>query len=433
MIYLGQIVLNGELVAANLEFPGDEHVLTIGPTRSGKGRRLLVPNLVAHPEISMLVVDPKGELAGWTARHRAAHGSEVIILDPFAALAGDGRVPHTDIGFNPLRMIDPASPDFVDDATGLAEALVQVEGREPHWSASAQDLVAGLIMQVRAEAGMAGTLRDVRTVMSISPSVFELAVEAACGANLHPAIPAKLLKFTEASGNKELQSVISTAQTQTRFLDSPQIQASLAKPGFDFAALKQRPMTVYLVLPPARLTTHAKWLRLIIDSAIRALQRSPRNRVRPDVLFILDEFPQLGRLESVETSMALNAGYGIKIWAVVQHLNQLVAEYGSNWETFFSGGVINAFAPRDVFTSKKLEELSGFQMIERPGHSVTDEGNVTVSMNLEKREVIMAQELRAMPRGQLISFVPTDAGQKMIFTHARDFSELADVAPHIAL
>jgi type IV secretion system protein VirD4 len=433
MLYLGQIVLNGELVAANLEFPGDEHVLTIGPTRSGKGRRLLVPNLIAHTDQSMIVVDPKGELATWTARHRSKKGSEIVILDPFSALASDRGVPQQAAGFNPLLTLDPASPDFVDDATGLAEALIKIEGNEPHWSASAQDLVAGLIMQVRAELGDAGSLQHVRRVLSLSPSVFEKAVAVACQNNLHPAIPGKLLKFTESVGNKELQSVLSTAQTQTRFLDSPPIQANLSKAGLDFGALKERPVTVYLVLPPARLTTHAKWLRLLIDAAIRALQRSPRNPSRPDVLFVLDEFPQLGRLESIETSMALNAGYGIKIWAIVQHLNQLVSEYGDNWETFFSGGVINAFAPRDVFTSKKLEELSGFHMIERPGQSISDTGGVTVSVSLEKREVMMAQEIRALPRGRMISFVPTDAGQKMIFTFARDFTDLPEISSYVSV
>jgi type IV secretion system protein VirD4 len=50
-----------------VEFGGPEHILTIGPTRSGKDRRLLAPNLIHDTDRSMLVVDPKGELARWTA------------------------------------------------------------------------------------------------------------------------------------------------------------------------------------------------------------------------------------------------------------------------------------------------------------------------------------------------------------------------------
>src|SRR5258708_33458164 len=72
-----------------IEFQGPEPILTIGPTRSGKGRRLLAPNLIYDTDRSILVVDPKGELAQWTADHRARQGSEVVALDPFGVLAND--------------------------------------------------------------------------------------------------------------------------------------------------------------------------------------------------------------------------------------------------------------------------------------------------------------------------------------------------------
>ena len=38
---------------------------------------------------------------------------------------------------------------------------------------------------------------------------------------------------------------------------------------------------------------------------------------------MLDEFPQLGKLESIEKSLAICAGYGVKICIVAQSMGQL--------------------------------------------------------------------------------------------------------------
>lgn len=50
-----------------LGWGGDGHVLTVAPTRSGKGVGLVVPNLLNYAG-SMMVVDPKGE--NWAVTHR---------------------------------------------------------------------------------------------------------------------------------------------------------------------------------------------------------------------------------------------------------------------------------------------------------------------------------------------------------------------------
>lgn len=426
----GQRFPSGEPVT----FHGDEHILLIGPTRCGKGRRLLAPNLILHPEHSALVVDPKGELARWTGNYRAEQGHEVVYLDPFGVLKGkEGEnISH---GFNPLLALDPESDDFIDDAMGIAEALVMIESQDSHWSASAQDLVAGLVMYLCVEArknNVTPLIRDVRNFLTggtekLSDDVGGIVGEEGC----HEGIIAKLEKFREAQGNKELASVISTAQTQTRFLDSPPIIRELGRGDLDFEAMKIRPMTVYLIIPPYRLTTHAKWLRLVIGSAIRSMQKSLRPTNRPAVLFILDEFPQLGRMESIETSMALNAGFGIKIVAVVQHMKQLEFHYKENWETFLSGGVIASFGPRDIFTSERLSQLSGQEYVTVTSTTRTASGR-SETENKQLQATFLPHHFRMMKRGELVLFLPTDDGQQMWWSSARDYSGFLEVRRHIA-
>ncbi|MBF0562782.1 MAG: type IV secretory system conjugative DNA transfer family protein [Alphaproteobacteria bacterium] len=452
-VYFGERVRrdgNGDdtFTGETVHFAGDEHVLLIGPTRSGKGRSILAPNLILDTSRSALVVDPKGELAGWTAKHREAAGHEVIYLDPFRELAKDKRLntagrPAESLGFNPLRFLDPDSPSFIDDAMGIAEALVQIETHgESFWSASAQDFVAGLVMDECLGTGKRGLIPSLESVRrSICATSSDIAKDAtgACDENPDTFIPNKLARFKDAANpeRRDLSSIISHAQTETRFLDSPLIAEDLAKGVngngvvFDFGMMKKKLMTVYLVIPPAYLVTHAKWLRLIIDSAIRAMQRVRKEDSKHDVQFILDEFAQYGRLNSIETSIALNAGYGIKIFAVVQSLSQLKHLYRDNWETIVSGGVIASFAPRDAFTSEYLSRLSGQEYTNIKSESRSREGR-SESVSEHLQPVLFPHELRRMARGMMILFLPMKDGQKMWRSHAPDFSELPEIAGQIS-
>ncbi|SMP82292.1 Type IV secretory system Conjugative DNA transfer [Novosphingobium panipatense] len=49
------------------------------------------------------------------------------------------------------------------------------------------------------------------------------------------------------------------------------------------------------------------------------MARSPARPERP-VLFLLDEFAALGRLEPVERAMGLMAGYGLQLWPILQDI-----------------------------------------------------------------------------------------------------------------
>lgn len=426
-MYLGNDYENktlGRVIAYN----GDGHMLTIGPTRSGKSRRLLIPNLLYETGRSMLVVDMKGELAAITAPHRAAKGGRVVALDPFGVLPTRGvNVPS--VGFNPMRRLDPASDDFVDDAMGLAEALVQVSpgDQDPHWAESAQDLVAALIMFERCASGDEATLGLVREKIALSPGQMEQLAKTAIEHSLHPAISNKLSKFSNAGESKEIPSILSNAQTQTRFLDSPGIVRNLDADGIDFGILKSHNVTVYLVLPPERLVTHAKWLRLIISSAMTAMQRTLKTPGRPDVLFMLDEFPQLGRLQAVESAVSLNAGYGVKVWAAIQHLGQLKQHYGDNWETFLSAGCVTASAPRDVFTRDHLTRLIGTGTKTIRSTSQSSDGGTNVSTSIQKDDLVSPHDWRQMRLGEQFAFIPTAKEQVIKRIYGDDFMELPEV------
>jgi hypothetical protein len=133
-----------DLTGQIIHYRQDRHVLTIGPNGSGKTRRLLYPNLYRLKNWSLVAIDVKGELFAHTAMHRAAAGNRIILLDPFSVVKTNyphlaKRFPCESSGCNPVAVLDPASPRFVDQAKSLAVANIQTEAeREKYWSQAAR-------------------------------------------------------------------------------------------------------------------------------------------------------------------------------------------------------------------------------------------------------------------------------------------------------
>ena len=215
--------------------------------------------------------------------------------------------------------------------------------------------------------------------------------------------------------SRELNSILSTAQTQTRWLDSRPIKADLGKGAFDFSLLKEQPTTVYLTLPARRLGTHATWLRVMIASIIQPLLKDTR-RSKVPVLLVLDEYPALaaGGFAVIEKNMAMFRGFGIKLWTVWQDLGQAINLYGKGWESFVANaGVLQSFAPQDVVTAEHLSKLMPLTVMTAEQQSRSFGGNDdkketvgqhSVNVSEQGMPLMLPQHLRNMDDGFSVLF-----------------------------
>jgi len=72
-----------------LHYSGERHLVTIAPTRTGKGTTAQLPALLEY-DASLFMIDPKGENAVISARCRRDNlGHAVFIVNPFGVLQKD--------------------------------------------------------------------------------------------------------------------------------------------------------------------------------------------------------------------------------------------------------------------------------------------------------------------------------------------------------
>ncbi|HOZ29229.1 MAG TPA: type IV secretory system conjugative DNA transfer family protein, partial [Hyphomonadaceae bacterium] len=76
-------------------------------------------------------------------------------------------------------------------------------------------------------------------------------------------------------------------------------------------------------------------------------------------LLMLDEFPQLGKLDFFEHALAYIRGYRIKACLVAQSLNQISQAYGEHSSILDNAHVRVAFACNDERTAKRISDMLG--------------------------------------------------------------------------
>jgi type IV secretion system protein VirD4 len=118
-----------------------------------------------------------------------------------------------------------------------------------------------------------------------------------------------------------------------------------------------------LVLPPDRIATYARWLRLMVTQSLQASIRA-RAAAQTSVLYLLDEFASLGYLPALERAMGLMAGYGVQLWPILQDIHQLRATYGDRAGTFLSNaGVFQVFGVNDHDCARLVSDLLGSETV----------------------------------------------------------------------
>lgn len=425
-LLIGRDIGTGKL----MRYDGPAHLLTLAPTRAGKGVGTVIPNLLTVPR-SVLVIDPKGENAKIAGDARMRFGA-VHILDPF----GVTGLPAS--AYNPLGRLSAESLDLGEDAASLSEALVMDppgQQSDAHWNEEAKALLSGLIMfAVAHEDQDRKTLATVREYLTLPPEKFRALLELMQDSAAAGGLIARAANRFLGKSDREAASVMSSAQRHTHFLDSPRIVAATARSDFQFSALRHDLTSIFLVLPPNRLDAYSRWLRLLVAQALQDIARDAEAaqagsaRLKQPALFLLDEFAALGRLEAVERAMGLMAGYGLQLWPILQDMSQLKDLYGARANTFVANaGVLQTFGVNDFETAKWLSQSMGKETIGYQTESHRPGDISTTTQHIAARDLMTPDEIMQIdPSVQLLRVQgkPVIIARKLRYFADREFDGL---------
>ncbi|MBL3575654.1 type IV secretory system conjugative DNA transfer family protein [Rhodovulum sulfidophilum] len=390
---------NGEEDEA-IAYKGDRHLLTVAPTRSGKGTTQIIVNLLSYPG-SALVIDPKGENAKITARARRDMGQDVKIVDPWNIV----NDPEFEIArFNPLDWLEAGDVDITENAMLLADALImQGSHGDRFWAEEAKGLLQGVILYVATDEREAGQrhLPRVRDLLLLDGDNLKMLFERMLESP-HHVVASTGARFLQRD-EKLLSNVMASAQAETHFLDSARLRESLSASDFRFEDLKTEKMSVYLVAPVDRLHAFGRWFRLMVQQAITVNARNIE--VQPDkpILFLLDELAAFGRLTMIEQAYGLMAGFGMQLWGIIQDVGQLKTNYGEGWETFIgNSGVLQYFGSVDRTTAEYFSALCGVTTVWNFSSAVSNAvGTSSGSGGLSSSESTTSSDTRAAAQRKL--------------------------------
>ncbi|RTL28098.1 MAG: hypothetical protein EKK47_16720 [Burkholderiales bacterium] len=347
-----------------LNYAGTNNVVTIGCSGCGKGTRTLIPTLATN-EQSMFVLDVKGTLTAVTAwRRRWVFGHRVLALDPFG-IARQLKPDVTRARYNPfaeLADVDPCGDVFQERIASLCNAVIRVEGNDPHWPKGARDLTRCVMGYLASEPESIrkghNTLPAVRDTLSLPR---DRLTELLKRIGIVTKVPwVRNLAGSLANDSKEVTSFISAALRQLDFLDHPGIAEFLSGSDFSFTDLRRVPMTIYCVFGIKELDTYFNFGRLIVQSLFNDLVVPPTPDAKLPVDVVLDEQAKLRKMEIIETSVGVVREYGVRIWSVFQDLNQLKGIYGEAWETFLgNAGIVQVLGINDQTTAEYFSRRIG--------------------------------------------------------------------------
>ncbi|MFN3945280.1 MAG: conjugal transfer protein TraG [Allosphingosinicella sp.] len=399
----------GRLGRSYLRHDGPEHVLCFAPTRSGKGVGLVVPTLLTWPG-SCVVHDIKGEnwqlTAGWRGRF-----SRVVLFDPTNPESA---------AYNPLLEVR-RGPWEVRDVQNIADILVDPEGaleRRNHWEKTSHSLLVGAILHV-LYAGEDKTLAGVATFLSDPKRPIETTLRAMMTTQHlgsdgpHPVVASAARELLNKSEN-ERSGVLSTAMSFLGLYRDPVVAKVTRRCDWRIADLveAERPVTLYLVVPPSDISRTKPLVRLILNQVGRRLTEDLQARGRRHrLLLMLDEFPALGRLDFFESQLAFMAGYGIRSFLIAQSLNQIEKAYGANNAILDNCHVRVAFSTNDERTAKRVSDALGTAtemraMKNYAGHRLSPWlGHLMVSRQETARPLLTPGEVMQLPATQEIVLV----------------------------
>jgi len=380
----------------------NRNVYVVGGPGSYKTQSFVLTNMINITDCSIVVTDPKGEVYEKTAKIKEAQGYEVRVVNFKHMILSDH---YNSFGYVRRDL----------DASTVANTMVSVKNdpkRKDIWFNAQFGLLKALILYSTTEfhpdkRNMEGVLDFLQ---EFDPEVnkdgeSDLDMEFMILDKRHPARRSYELGFKKAPEKTRANIILSLLTTLGDYVDD-EVARFTHNNDFFFEDIGTRKVALYVLIP----TMDTTWEGLInlffsqMFQELYLLGDKHGAKLPMPTVFLLDEFPNLGKFENYESFLATCRGYGISCCTILQNNTQLMDKYGKDKAESILGNcaikiclgnvnntTANYFSDNMGKTTVKVE--TGGTSISRSGA-----GNSSSSSNFSyiQRSLMNADEILAM-------------------------------------
>lgn len=293
----------------------DGHILVVGGAGSGKTASIAIPTLMSWKE-RIFAIDIKGELYQKT---KGARNAEMIkVFNPTDRGA---------FGYDPYYVMKH-SDDVSSSARQLAMSIIPLpaETKDPFWIKGAQNLLTGLVIY-HFEQGLSFS----ETMLAIKATpIKELIAQIIIDEDTSQKVKAHVSEFSDMD-EKTLSSIFSELSNHiTIFATNDELQRALSGRGACITpADLENGYDIYCCIPEHKIEEWKDLLGMMCNQFLKSFEQREENNKTP-ILFLIDEFPRLGKIEAISNGLATLRSKKIHIALIIQSKSQLNAIYGKD-------------------------------------------------------------------------------------------------------
>ncbi|WPX98075.1 type IV secretory system conjugative DNA transfer family protein [Candidatus Fokinia crypta] len=401
---------------------GYQHALLFAPTGSGKGVGFAIPNLLFWEE-SLIVHDIKLENYELTSGWREKAGQKVFVWNP----ADPDGVTHC---YNPLDWVSDKPGQMIDDVQKIANLLL---AKKDFWENEARTLFLGIALYLIAK-GDRLSFGAVTRVLRSDDMAYTLAVGLdTLGEIIHPVGYMNIAAFLQKA-DKERSGVASTLSSALELWANPLIDVATATSDFNFSVMRREKVTIYVGLTPDNLKRLQSLMQVFYQQATEFLTRKLPGADEPyGVMFLMDEFPTLGKMDQFMNGIAYFRGYHVRLFLIVQDTQQLKGIYEEpGMNSFLSNSTYRiTFAANNVETANLISQLCGNKGARQVSSSEPqffdlNPSSRSLSVSKVQRALLLPQEVISLPRDEqivLIESQPPIKAKKIMYYKNKLFTE----------
>jgi type IV secretion system protein VirD4 len=389
----------------------DTHTLTIGATRSGKTRCLVIQSIcsIGLSGESLVISDPKAELFHYTSEYLKKLGYEVICLD--------FKSPEKSSRYNLLQpVIDAVKEKDMERAEMYAWDITNIlvgdnTSNEKIWENGEKSTIAAAILCVVVDNIKRPEYQNLTNVYwfiaEMSKSVGGKTPMSEYMKKLDSSHPARaLMSIAEVAPSRTKGSFDTSALTTLRLFTSRSVYSITHKSDYDIADIGRKKQALFLILPDEK-TTYYPIASLMVSQLYELLVRQSDlrgGRLKNRVNFVLDEFGNFTKLSDFTNKLTVAGGRGIRFNLFLQSFEQLAQKYDketssivkSNCQTWVYLQADDKETLQDVCDKLGKYTTSAYQLSSQHGRYVNPSSSHSIS--LVARELLTTDEIRRISR-----------------------------------